>query len=38
MYIIQTFVVGSFALNSVFLAGDSTLRDLGIIVIITEDP
>jgi hypothetical protein len=38
MYIIQAFVVGSFALNSVFLAEDSTLGDLGIIVVITEDP
>jgi hypothetical protein len=38
MYITQAFVVGSFALKSVFLAEDITLRDLGIIVTITEDP
>ena len=38
MYIIQAFVVGSFTLNSVFLAEDNILRDLGIIVIITEGP
>jgi len=37
-YIIQAFVVGSFAQNSVFLAEDSTLRVSGIIDIITEDP
>jgi hypothetical protein len=37
MYIIQAFAVGSFALNSVLLAEDSNLRDLGIIVLITED-
>lgn len=37
-YVVQTFVVGSFALYSFLLTEESTLRDLGIILIITEGP
>jgi hypothetical protein len=37
-YINTSFVVGYFALNSVLLVEVSTLRDLGIIVVITRIP